>query len=56
MINVTSVVIKLQDSLKLIGLTPFQAVVVFGMLFSGLFVQWQFQHARHIHEDSDHED
>ena len=56
MINATLIVIKLHDSLKLVGLTPFQAIVVFGMLFSGLFVQWQFQHERHTHNDDDHED
>jgi len=45
------------DTAVSIGLTSFQMIVVFGMLITGMFVQWQFQHGGHgHHHHHDHDE
>jgi hypothetical protein len=39
-----------------LGLSPFQAFVVIGMLTSGAIMNWTFNHSSHDDDDSDHEE
>jgi hypothetical protein len=39
-----------------LGLTPFQAVVVIGMLASGAIMNWTYNFNNHDDDDDDHHD
>ena len=49
--SLNSLIVMWESVALTLGLSSFQLVVVLGMLSTGMFAQWQFQHRHHHHHD-----